>query len=181
MKVSLIVTVLNEAESVGRLLDSVSAQTRPPDEVVIVDGGSRDATVDVIRRYADRLPLRLLVEAGANIARGRNLAIAAATGDVMAVTDAGVRPVAAWLAALAAPFESAPPPPDVVSGFFVADSESAFETALGATTLPDVDEVDAANFLPSSRSVAYTKSAWAAVGGYPEWIKSNEVSTIIEP
>ena len=169
MKVSLIVTVLNEAGSVGRLLDSVLAQTRPPDEVVIVDGGSHDATLDVIRRYADRLPLRLLMEPGANIARGRNLAIVAAGGDVMAVTDAGVRLAPDWLAALVAPFESAPPP-DVVSGFFVADAEGAFETALGATTLPDVDEVDPAMFLPSSRSVAYTKAAWAAVGGYPEWL-----------
>ena len=35
---------------------------------------------------------------------------------------------------------------------------------------PTRDEVDPATFLPSSRSVAFRKAAWAAVGGYPEWL-----------
>jgi hypothetical protein len=46
--------------------------------------------------------------------------------------------------------------------------------ALGATTLPDVDEIDPAKFLPSSRSAAFRKSAWEAVGGYPEWLHFSE-------
>ena len=41
---------------------------------------------------------------------------------------------------------------------------------MGATVLPTVDEIKPDGFLPSSRSVAYTKTAWAAAGGYPEWI-----------
>ncbi|MCX7671294.1 MAG: glycosyltransferase, partial [Anaerolineae bacterium] len=81
-RVSVICTVLNEGDAIRRLLDSLLAQTRPPDEVVIVDGGSRDQTVAILREYADRLPLQVLVEPGANISRGRNVAIAAATGAV---------------------------------------------------------------------------------------------------
>ena len=45
MKVSLIATVLNEAATITALFDSILAQTRPPDEVVVVDGGSADETV----------------------------------------------------------------------------------------------------------------------------------------
>ena len=41
---------------------------------------------------------------------------------------------------------------------------------MGATVLPTVDEVKPESFLPSSRSVAFTKEAWEAAGGYPEWI-----------
>ena len=41
---------------------------------------------------------------------------------------------------------------------------------MGATVLPQLDEIDPAKFLPSSRSVAFTKAAWHAVGGYPEWL-----------
>ena len=41
---------------------------------------------------------------------------------------------------------------------------------MGATVLPQLDEIDPAKFLPSSRSVAFTKAAWQAVGGYPEWL-----------
>ena len=89
-RVTVISTVLNEGEAIRRLLDSLVAQTRPPDEVVIVDGGSRDNTVAVIEAYAGRLPLRVLVEPGANISRGRNVAIAAATSEVIASVDAGV-------------------------------------------------------------------------------------------
>jgi cellulose synthase/poly-beta-1,6-N-acetylglucosamine synthase-like glycosyltransferase len=57
-----------------------------------------------------------------------------------------------------------------VSGWFVADPKSLFETAMGATVLPHVREIRAESFLPSSRSVAFRKAAWKKVGGYPEWL-----------
>jgi hypothetical protein len=41
---------------------------------------------------------------------------------------------------------------------------------MGATVLPAVEDVNPATFLPSSRSVAYTKEGWRAAGGYPEWL-----------
>jgi glycosyltransferase involved in cell wall biosynthesis len=172
LRVSVICTVLNEGESIRRLLDSLTAQTRMPDEVVVVDGGSNDNTVAVIQAYADRLPLRVLVEPGANISRGRNVAISAATGDVIASTDAGVWLEPAWLAELLAPFDeaSASAAPQTVAGFFVPDVATPFELAMGATVLPEVGDVDPATFLPSSRSIAFRKEAWGAAGGYPEWL-----------
>jgi len=105
MRVSVICTVLNEGESIRRLLDSLVEQTRPPDEIVIVDGGSRDNTVAVIQAYTGLLPLRVLVEPGANISRGRNRAIGAATSEVIASTDAGVWLEPEWLERLVAPLE----------------------------------------------------------------------------
>lgn len=167
--ISLICTVFNEGRSVRELLDSVLEQTMPPDEIVIVDGGSTDDTVDHIRAYEDRLPLRIIVQPGANISQGRNRAIAEARGDIIAVTDAGVRLVPTWLEDITKPLLS-DPSKAVVSGFFVAAPWSAFEMALGATTLPDISEVNPETFLPSSRSLALRKSAWEAVGGYPEWL-----------
>ena len=50
--VSVICTVLNEGESIKGLLDSLAAQTRLPDEIIFVDGGSRDNTVDILNSYA---------------------------------------------------------------------------------------------------------------------------------
>jgi len=169
-RVALCLTVLNEADNLDTLFASVAAQTRQPDEIVVVDGGSTDRTPKVIRSWQARgLPIELVVLAGANISAGRNAAIARATAPIVAVTDAGVRLEAGWLAALTAPFD-APDPPDVVSGFFRADPRSAFEAALGATTLPLIDEIQPARFAPSSRSVAFTRRAWESVGGYPEWL-----------
>jgi len=169
--VSVVCTVLNEEATVRYLLDSLARQTRPPDEVVVVDGGSVDGTLEALQHAAEEghLPLRVLSRPGANIAQGRNAAIAAARGEVIAVTDAGVRLVDDWLAHLLAPFDGQRPA-DVVAGFFVPDPQSTFEEALGAITLPRLEEIDPATFQPSSRSVAFRREAWEAVGGYPEWL-----------
>jgi glycosyltransferase involved in cell wall biosynthesis len=170
MKVSLILTVLNEGESIRGVLDTLAAQTRPPDEVVIADGGSRDNTVAILRDYAatGRLPLRVIEAPGANISQGRNAAIRVTTGDIIAATDAGVRCAPDWLERLTAPF--ADPQTKVVAGFFRPDVRNVFEMAMGATVLPEARDVNPKTYLPSSRSVAYLKSAWEAVGGYPEWL-----------
>lgn len=162
-------TLLNEEHSLGPLLESLLTQTRRPDEVVIVDGGSRDNTMRIAESFNDRLNLRLLSVPGANISRGRNVAIDAARGEIIACTDGGVRLHADWLAQLVEPFERCPET-DVVSGFFQPDAHSEFELAMGATVLPTVDEIIPECFLPSSRSVAFRKDAWAKVSGYPEWL-----------
>src|SRR5207237_9997668 len=65
-------------------------------------------------------------------------------------------------------------PPDVAAGFFRPDPRAAFETALGSSTLVPERDVDAETFLPSSRSVAFRRAAWQAVGGYPEWLEHSE-------
>ena len=175
MRVSVIVTVFNERASIERLLDSLAAQTRRPDEVVICDGGSRDGTAELIadfaRRYPARLPgLRVIVEPGANISRGRNVAIAAAQGPIIAATDAGVRLSATWLERLVEPWALPGVAPLAVAGMFAPDVDGVFQTAMAATVLPLPAEIDPQRFLPSSRSVAFTKDAWAQAGGYPEWL-----------
>ena len=167
--ISLIATVLNEGDNIHHLFNSIQAQTRQPDEIVIVDGGSDDNTCEIIRGYRDRLPVRVLVEPGCNISQGRNRAIEAATGDIIAVTDAGVRLSERWLEKITDPLLNNA---DLsgVAGFFLADPRTLFEVALGATTLPLPDEINAATFLPSSRSIAFRRSAALEVSGYPEWL-----------
>ena len=90
MKVTIVATVKNEGEALRPLLDSILDQTRPPDEVVICDGGSTDETLAILDEYSRWLPLRVVVAPGSNISQGRNRAIAAATGEIIAATDAGV-------------------------------------------------------------------------------------------
>ena len=174
IEVSVIATVLNEGPAMEKLLASLASQTRLPDQVVIVDGGSQDETLSILTSWAEveRLSLRVESRPGANISQGRNAAIEVADGEVIASTDAGVRLEPNWLEALVAPFEACTGGPlvSVVSGWFVADSQTPFETAMGATVLPDLSEINPETFLPSSRSVAFRKSAWEAVEGYPEWL-----------
>ena len=167
--ISLIVTVLNEGDSINRLMQSILSQTRQPDELVIVDGGSADQTVAVIQRYADRLPLRVVVEPGCNISQGRNRAIAESRGDIIAITDAGVRLEADWLQQLTQPLLD-DPSLMVAAGFFAADPVTRFEVAMGAAVLPLAAEINPDTFLPSSRSVAVRRFALERAGGYPEWL-----------
>ena len=171
LSVTVIATVKNEGTAIGELLDSLAEQSRLPDEIVIVDGGSADRTVDVIRAHplCTSGLLRPLIRDGANISQGRNAAIEVASGVIIASTDAGVRLEPDWLRELIQPFEG-PEPPDIVGGFFLPDSRTVFELAMGATVLPALDDIDPTRFWPSSRSVAFRKAAWERIGGYPEWL-----------
>lgn len=190
MKISVIATVKNEASNIASFLDSLLAQTHPPEEVIIVDGGSSDGTVDILRGYQSRLPLQVLVRPGLNISQGRNMAIAEARGEIIASADAGVRLDAEWLESITQPFFEKFAV-DVVSGFFIPDPLSLLEMALAATTLPAKEDIgrgqglprwlqrmllfiDPEHFQPSSRSLAFRKSAWEKVGGYPEWLDYSE-------
>jgi len=171
VKVSVICTLLNEGPAIQKLLDSLAQQTHAPDEIIFVDGGSSDQTVAILQAYAatQQLPLRVIVEPGANISRGRNRAIETAAGPIIASTDAGVRLDRRWLEELLKPFQAQPPAP-VVAGFFVPDPQTAFEVAMSATVLPALSDINPATFLPSSRSIAFLKSSWQAAGHYPEWL-----------
>ena len=172
MLVSVIATVMNEGESIRWLLDSLVNQSRFPDEVVISDGGSTDNTVEILKEYEPHLPLKIISSPESNISRGRNDAIRAARGPVIAATDAGVVLSRDWIRELVRPFEENDAV--MVGGWFEADPYSDFEVSMGATVLPALSEIDPAKFLPSSRSVAFLKSEWETAGGYPEWLDYSE-------
>lgn len=61
MEVSVVVPVRNEEATIAELLDSLRAQTLPPAEIIIVDGGSTDATLRTAEEHRVRgMPLKIL-------------------------------------------------------------------------------------------------------------------------
>jgi glycosyltransferase involved in cell wall biosynthesis/SAM-dependent methyltransferase len=171
IKVTLITTVFNEGHSISSWLQHISNQTRLPDEIVIVDAGSTDNTLSIVEEFSAKssLPIRIIVSRGANIAQGRNLAIQKATYPIIACTDLGSDPTPSWLEKLIAPF-IINPETDVVAGWTKADIQNDFHKALGFLSVPsNYNQVDPQTYIPSSRTIAFTRNSWEKVGGYPEW------------
>jgi glycosyltransferase involved in cell wall biosynthesis len=172
--ISLILTVFNEVDNIERLCEDILCSSLLPDEVVVVDAGSTDGTAQAISAFGARFQacnarLRLYVEPGVNIARGRNSAIAKASHEIIAVTDAGCTLEKQWLERITQPIRGGEA--DMVGGFFKPVAKNEFQRVLAALT---VAQEPPANFLPSSRSIAFTRSVWSRVGGYPEHLPWGE-------
>jgi glycosyltransferase involved in cell wall biosynthesis len=173
--VSVIATVLNEAESIDRLVESLMRQTLTPVDVVIVDGGSTDGTWERLEsaktKYTNLIAIRdescrLPISRGP-ISRGRNVAIAAAHSDIVACVDAGCSYAPEWLENLTAS---------------IRGGES--EYALGGSCIDPIErtvwDIASAPFFGvklsaeaktkscTARSMAFRKGLWERVGGFPE-------------
>ena len=166
MKISLVVTVKNEEKSILALLKSIERQTQKPDEVIIVDGVSNDKTVKIIKEFSRKsnLNLRLLVKKS-NRSRGRNLGIGQARGQGIAVSDGGCVLDKNWLKNIGKPLIKKQA--DVVAGFYRMKTDSFFTRCSAPFVGIMSHNIKKQTFLPSSRSIAFTKEAWKKVGGYP--------------
>ena len=170
LQVTLITSVKNEAGNVKEWLRGIQEQTRPPDEMVIVDGGSTDGTTEQLEAFAREsvIPVRVVRAPGTNMARARNIAIEQATHSIIAVTDFGCVQHHTWLERLIQPFKIEPE--TRVSAGFYRSIDRRGQDHSGDGIWPGINEIDPQSFLPSSRSVAFRKDAQEAVGGHPEWL-----------
>lgn len=178
MKISLITTVLNEEKNVLFFLSSVFHQSKRPDEVIIVDGGSVDNTTKEIRKWIFniksenfRKAFKLIIKKG-NRSTGRNEAIKRAKGDIIVCSDVGCILDKSWIKNITKPFKDQKT--DVVAGFYKGLPRNTFEKSLIPYVLVMPDKVSPDNFLPSGRSMAFRKLIWKKTGGFPEVYSSNE-------
>ncbi|MEA2487396.1 MAG: hypothetical protein QOF16_1050 [Actinomycetota bacterium] len=185
--ISVIVPVLDEADSIGPLLDALVSQLRPDDEIVVVDGGSTDATISIAGSKGDAV--RVLSAPDTNISQARNAGVRAARNDVIACTDAGCTPAPGWLSAIRTCFQ-ADPRPDLVTGIYEVTARNALESAMGVACYPDPSDLGRSSMwttwygrlfgrtfdprMPTGRSMAFAKEAWDAVGGFREDLETSE-------
>lgn len=87
MRFSVIIPAYNAAATIGDALQSVLDQTYPPHEVIIVDDGSEDNTLEVASAY-EELPLLLLHQENSGLGNARNAAMEVAAGDAWVFLDA---------------------------------------------------------------------------------------------
>jgi len=108
MSVAVTIGAYNEEKYLARLLDALHRQTRPPEEIVIVDDGSTDGTAEIAADYAARhAHIRLIRQKNAGPAAARNRAWRAAKSDICIFTDGDCVPEPDWIERLLPPFSDA--------------------------------------------------------------------------
>src|SRR3990172_10714219 len=106
MKVSICLTVLNAEKSISPLMESLRDQSKRAEEIVVVDGGSKDKTIEILKHHQKKdRRIKLLLE-NCLRARGRNLAVELAGSEIIAMTDAGCIAHNDWLEKITAPLLS---------------------------------------------------------------------------
>ncbi|WP_414530437.1 glycosyltransferase family 2 protein [Nodularia chucula] len=169
--ISLVTTVLNDCEGSRSFFADMEAQTHLPNEIVIVDGGSRDGTWEFLQSYQPNKPYSLIViqDAGCNVARGRNLAITQAKHDIIVSTDIGCKWEKEWLEELAKPLLENEQLESVMGSWAVKKEDINCNWAKVEYELLNQPKLIAnPKSHASSRSIAYRKSLWKKIGGYPE-------------
>ena len=154
MRVSIVVPALDEEEHIARCLESLRHQGVPV-EIVVVDNGSTDRTVEIAERYADRV----LVVPKAPLGIVRNRGVEVSTGDIIVSVDADCVAPEGWLERVLSHFDD----PEVVAvggpvrPLSEGEAERRYcEFLNGLLSLG----------LLSGANMAYRRSAWESVGGY---------------
>jgi len=93
--ISVIIPTFNEEENIAQCLVSLSHQTVPRGEyeIIVVDGGSTDATCEIAKKYADSV----IVQTSRKVGGARNDGVKVAKGEIIATTDADCILPPGWL------------------------------------------------------------------------------------
>ncbi len=173
-KTAIILTVYNEEKTIEQFLDSVISQTVLPDEVVIVDGGSTDNTIEKIKTYikdVGKIAFKIYIKRG-NRSVGRNEAIKKSSSEHILITDAGCLLHKKWVEMMKSAFQKTNA--DVVAGYYSGKAKSLFQKALLPYVFVMPDKVDKKNFLPATRSMGIKKQVWKEMKGFDIRYSHNE-------
>ena len=170
--VSLYVPCYNGAAWLAEVVEALLAQSRPADEVLVVDDGSTDDSAAIARSYGTRVQL-VAHPRNLGLAVARNTALGACAGEIVAAVDADVRAAPTWLSRLLEGFTS--PRVAAVGGRLVEQNQSTLPDRWRAAHMAQ----HAGDFplrnppvLPGA-NVAVRRHLVRALGGYEESFRTN--------
>jgi cellulose synthase/poly-beta-1,6-N-acetylglucosamine synthase-like glycosyltransferase len=165
LRIAVVVPVRNGRAEVAQCIRACRAQTRPPDELVIVDNGSSDDTAAV----ASAAGVGVLREPIRGSYRARNRGWRSTTADIVAFTDVDCVPSPNWLAELTEPF-SDPAVAGVGGAIIQAELNSPSQRWMVERKFLDQAQNAAHEFLPffATANVAYRRSVLEELDGFEE-------------
>ncbi len=158
LSTSVVIRCFNEEEHIGRLLTGLMRQRRPPDQIVIVDSGSTDATLAIASRFP--VDVETIRPEEFSFGRSLNIGCRTATGDVIVLASAHVFPVYdSWLAELTAPFSD--PRTALTYGRQVGGERTKYsEQRVMARWFSPVSEPDQQHAFCNNANAAIRRSVW---------------------
>lgn len=158
MKCSIVVRAYNESRHLGRLLAGLAQQTCRDAEVILVDSGSTDATVQIAESGGAKIVH--IPPAEFTFGRSLNLGLRAASGDLVVIASAHVYPVYPdWLECLLRPFDD--PEVALVYGKQRGAPDSKFsEHQIFCQWFPDADVPDQPSPFCNNANAAIRRSLW---------------------
>jgi glycosyltransferase involved in cell wall biosynthesis len=170
-RISVYIPAYNVAEFLPQSIESLQAQTLPPDEILVIDDGSRDNTPEIAARYPKVTLIRH--EKNRGLAAARNTAFKTARDELVASLDADCIADANWLASLAAHF--ADPKITGVGGRLVEGVQRTVADRWRAAHMPQEwgpEPIREPKFLFGCNNL-FRKSAVLEAGGYDEAMRTN--------
>jgi glycosyltransferase involved in cell wall biosynthesis len=189
MKTALAIPVKNERRGLSKLVESLQRQVSESDEIIFVDGGSTDGTLELLNQCAEENPqIKVYVSEGASCGKGRNMAIQNTDSDIIVHIDGGNLPEENWLKEIRTPILNGEA--DYVTGNVlimpirkkILWMEIDLGAIYGAALYRGPHPRDAEQGAPPAggSSVAYKREIWERAGGFPDWVSSGEDTLFVK-
>jgi GT2 family glycosyltransferase len=174
VKITVVVPTHNRSELLARTIVSISEQTLPPCDIIVVDNGSTDDTAARVRELASGVKrLRYLEEPDLGVSRARNRGAREASGELVAFLDDDSVAAPWWLAAIADAAHRSPGAPAVAGPIALRWTRPApgwtrsLEGWYGQFALGDEAATIEYPRYPFASNVTFRREALLSVGGFP--------------
>lgn len=178
MKVSVVIPTYNEEKGIRQCIESIFANTYPPYEVIVADGGSADKTVEIAKAAGAVVfdnPQR-------TAASGRNVGISKASGDIIAFTDGDNYVDEKWIESIIKSFENDSDLDGIGGKVVPAPPANKVEEFWGNLWLRTIMVFGDDEFIVDKKSLrnsfitancAYKKDLLQRIKGFDEWYGNN--------
>ncbi|MBL0272555.1 MAG: glycosyltransferase [Chitinophagaceae bacterium] len=177
--ISLVIPIFNESKTIAELVSTIGSQVYQPEEVILVDGGSTDNTLQILNEMTiNKQKLRIISVKKAMPGEGRNIGSAQAACEWIAYTDAGIKLDQHWLEQLVKRIEEIPEA-DIIYGNFSPQISSFFDKCAAISYVPAL--LPGRIRTKSIASCLLKKEVWEKTGGFPDWRATEDLVFIEKP